>query len=257
MTTTFVAVSLTVASTLTALAAVDLQVVNASGTPGQTAKVRLQVSNAVHLTAGQFNVSVSAAGAPPVALSAVKAGQAATAAGNCDGCTPSGTPDSFFTNATGNPSISAVFLLPSDCEAGFLQNGDCAAGHETGGISGNNQELAQVWVNVPADAPIGTVYNVVLGDQPDFSDAGSTSVPVTVANGTLTVAESTKGDLNGDSGTTISDALIALRNIVGLVTLDSGQQQAADVNCDGNVTISDALLMLRFIVGIITDYPCQ
>lgn len=67
------------------------------------------------------------------------------------------------------------------------------------------------------------------------------------------------GDVNYDSKIDVSDAIMVLRGIVGLYTLDGRQQVAADVsgNDDGIVNVADAILILRRIVGLIDKFPVE
>jgi hypothetical protein len=58
------------------------------------------------------------------------------------------------------------------------------------------------------------------------------------------------GDTNGDGLVTAADALLLLRNLVGLASLSESGLKAADVNGDGFVTAADAALILRAIVGL-------
>ena len=63
------------------------------------------------------------------------------------------------------------------------------------------------------------------------------------------------GDLNGDGTVNVADAIILLRSIVGLVTLDPPQLLAADVNLDGVVNVADAVVILRYVVGLVPGLP--
>lgn len=63
------------------------------------------------------------------------------------------------------------------------------------------------------------------------------------------------GDLNGNSSVDVGDAIILLRNIVGLESLTPRQRLAADVTADGQVNIADAILILRYIVGLVFALP--
>ena len=58
-----------------------------------------------------------------------------------------------------------------------------------------------------------------------------------------------KGDLDGDSEITVSDALRALRMAAGLVDVDPD----ADVDGDGDVTVGDALKILRVAAGLLAE----
>ncbi len=67
--------------------------------------------------------------------------------------------------------------------------------------------------------------------------------------------EYTPGDVNEDGKVDVGDAILVLRSIVGLTSLEENQFYAADVNGDGNVDVSDAILILRYIVGLISEFP--
>ena len=67
--------------------------------------------------------------------------------------------------------------------------------------------------------------------------------------------ECTYGDLNADGDVNVADAILVLRSIVGLVSLEPYQALIADVNGDGNVNVGDAILILRYIVGLIQEFP--
>lgn len=57
------------------------------------------------------------------------------------------------------------------------------------------------------------------------------------------------GDINADGLVTVSDARLALRAVVGKITLTEEQRTAADVNRDGKVTTADVRKTLRAAVG--------
>ncbi len=63
------------------------------------------------------------------------------------------------------------------------------------------------------------------------------------------------GSVNYSDDITVSDALIILRGVVGLVSLTEDQEVIADVSGDGKVDVSDAVLILRFIVRLIQEFP--
>jgi hypothetical protein len=48
----------------------------------------------------------------------------------------------------------------------------------------------------------------------------------------------------------ISDVLLAVKDIIGVATLEGNAKQSADVNNDESVDISDVLLMVKHIIGI-------
>ena len=58
--------------------------------------------------------------------------------------------------------------------------------------------------------------------------------------------------MNGDGQVDSADALMILRNSVGLETFDDTQRFLGDVNEDNdNIDSSDALAVLRYSVGMI------
>jgi hypothetical protein len=71
--------------------------------------------------------------------------------------------------------------------------------------------------------------------------------------------KSTMGDMNGDSGTNIQDALMALQLAVGSMPMDNAYLAQGDVapyvnghsEPDGKIDIADALVILRMAVGLI------
>ncbi|MBS4020834.1 MAG: dockerin type I repeat-containing protein [Dethiobacter sp.] len=58
------------------------------------------------------------------------------------------------------------------------------------------------------------------------------------------------GDVNGDGVVNVGDAILVLRHVVNLITLNETQLAAADVNNDGVVDIADVILILRQIAGL-------
>jgi len=66
------------------------------------------------------------------------------------------------------------------------------------------------------------------------------------------------GDANGDKTVDVGDAILVLRNIVGLETnLQPQQLQAANVSADTAVDVGDAMLILQKIVGLIPKFPVE
>ena len=63
------------------------------------------------------------------------------------------------------------------------------------------------------------------------------------------------GDLNQVAGVDVGDAILLLRYIVDLHSLDQDQRLAADVNLDNHLNVGDAILMLRHIVGLTPSLP--
>ena len=63
------------------------------------------------------------------------------------------------------------------------------------------------------------------------------------------------GDVDSDGRITVSDAILVLRDIVGLQPLPSvDSRQRADVNLDGQIDVGDAITILRHIVGLVDRF---
>lgn len=65
-----------------------------------------------------------------------------------------------------------------------------------------------------------------------------------------------RSDVNGSSEITTTDALLTLRNSLGLSMTGTAWQSSittGDVNCDGNSNSTDALLLLRYSLGLDMD----
>ncbi|NLY43091.1 MAG: PKD domain-containing protein, partial [Clostridiaceae bacterium] len=71
------------------------------------------------------------------------------------------------------------------------------------------------------------------------------------------VADVLYGDVNGDKEITAGDAVLILRNTVGLVQFSDKQKEVADVSGDGEISAGDAILILRYTVGLIDKFPVE
>ena len=60
------------------------------------------------------------------------------------------------------------------------------------------------------------------------------------------------GDLSGDGAIDTTDALIILKQVVGLIELTPEQQKTADVDKNNTVDTNDALMILKKVVGLIS-----
>lgn len=65
------------------------------------------------------------------------------------------------------------------------------------------------------------------------------------------------GDVDDNETVNVADAILVLRHIVGLQTIEGYKWYAADVNADGKVDVGDAILILRYIVGLEDLFPAQ
>ena len=53
----------------------------------------------------------------------------------------------------------------------------------------------------------------------------------------------TLGDVNSDGEITVTDVLILLRNVIGVVEFDARQQYIADMNSDGTISVVDGIII--------------
>lgn len=70
---------------------------------------------------------------------------------------------------------------------------------------------------------------------------------------TATVSASSSlqlGDVDGDGTVSISDALLAMRHAMGVISLPADRFERANIDGDGDVDISDAVSILRLAMGI-------
>ena len=63
-----------------------------------------------------------------------------------------------------------------------------------------------------------------------------------------------KGDVNKDGEITVEDALLILKHVVGLSTLDEETKGLADTDGNGQITTNDALQVLKYAVGLIEQF---
>ncbi len=65
------------------------------------------------------------------------------------------------------------------------------------------------------------------------------------------------GDVDRNGVIDVTDALLVLRNYVGLSELDEEQKVLADVNGENGLNVEDALLILRHYVNLIDVFPVE
>jgi hypothetical protein len=94
---------------------------------------------------------------------------------------------------------------------------------------------------------------LIFGTDPDTPAPTATPSPTPTSTPDQTPGhEVQKGDVNGDDGVDIVDALLVAQYYVGLIT--TIDEDAADVNCDGGIDIVDALLIAQYYVGLISEF---
>ena len=65
------------------------------------------------------------------------------------------------------------------------------------------------------------------------------------------------GDVNNDKKVSMVDAVLIMRNTLGLNELSDDAAVRADVDGDGSVTIKDSINVLRYICGILDTFPVE
>ncbi|MBQ4428328.1 MAG: choice-of-anchor J domain-containing protein [Clostridia bacterium] len=65
------------------------------------------------------------------------------------------------------------------------------------------------------------------------------------------------GDANGDGETTIEDALLIMRYLIGIDEIAEENLEWCDVNGDGSIDLTDALLIMRKVIGTIEAFPVE
>ena len=72
-----------------------------------------------------------------------------------------------------------------------------------------------------------------------------------IANGTPEPPSGLLGDVDGNGTVTVSDAIMALRCAMGIMTLTSEQRARADMDGNGTISVSDAIMILRKAMGLL------
>jgi hypothetical protein len=219
----------------------------------------VKINGASKITVGRFTLAIASPDQASLpAVFSVKGGQAVNDAGGCDLCPDWQASSSLDTNpALDQPApapVTAAFLLESGCANGVSL--PCPAGSETGGVTGNFQEIARVKITLPSDAPANEDYDLTLSDL-EFSDAASQLTDLSSVAGHIHVSAAKPGDANGDGNVNAGDAVVVLRYAVHLGSFNSDQLSRADVNGDGVVNAGDAVILLRRAVHLITQLPVE
>ncbi len=63
------------------------------------------------------------------------------------------------------------------------------------------------------------------------------------------------GDINNDGVVNIQDAVLVMKHVLGIETLDENQKMAADVNGDGAINIRDVYYIMQFSLELIDKLP--
>ena len=112
--------------------------------------------------------------------------------------------------------------------------------------AGAEKELLKVKFAVDENAELGdvpiTFSNISLAT---IVDTLAAEITVSTQDGTVTIAEFQKGDVNGDGNVNIFDLLDLLKVLSGTGTAGG----AVDVNSDGKINIFDLLELLQVLAG--------
>ena len=65
------------------------------------------------------------------------------------------------------------------------------------------------------------------------------------------------GDVNNDKKVSTADAVLIMRNTLGLNNLSADAAVRADVDGDGSVTIKDSIYVLQYMCGILDTFPVE
>lgn len=145
------------------------------------------------------------------------------------------------------PFDDPVKLLPVPAELVIEPTGLTAANNPVDGRfsirhPGSAGEVLTLRINAPGYLPAVRTFTLDELETVDLEDV-------------ILVTEADSGDVDQSGGVDVGDAILVLRQIVGLVNLTPSQWQRADVNLDGTVDVADAILIMRFIVGLVPSLP--
>jgi len=88
-------------------------------------------------------------------------------------------------------------------------------------------------------------------------DSNNNQIPAATKDGSVTVGTVLIGDVNGDGGITIYDAILIMQYVNGWDVPSFFDPVAADVDGDGEITFIDAMLILQYINGKISKFPVE
>lgn len=81
--------------------------------------------------------------------------------------------------------------------------------------------------------------------------------PTLVVTYQMPVVEEVRGDVSGDRQLAENDAVLLLQHLVGLITLDTNQQQRAEVSGNAALSVVDASLILARVAGLRDCFPVE
>ncbi len=154
----------------------------------------------------------------------------------------------FDSNLVSIAGVNSVGTL-SDGSGAILQTNEVSPGRfRMAWLASSSITTGGVLLNLVVDGKAeGTVH--MQFEEVIFSDFQANTIPVIPESRDLSVTNVIPGDVDLDDSVSVTDVVLMLQYIVGIITLTDAQKLAADFNSDGNINITDAVLMLRSIVG--------
>lgn len=164
-----------------------------------------------------------------------------------------------FAGSIGYDANKLQVVSVTNNSAGYITMVDYATAGTikfSGTGSGYSSELAITWkalsngdVNLPITV---TQFTDAAGNPATINGYAATG-----SAGTISIKNDLYyfGDVSGDGGITVIDALMVAQYSAGLRTSGSLELAAGDVNLDGTTNILDALIIARYVSGITTQLP--
>jgi len=227
--------------------AVVLALPQATAAPGGTVTLPLTVKNAADAAGFQFTVGwdVPWVTEPRVEKGALIAGDSGwTLAAGWDGGILAGQygGDGFPLNPPKPGETASVRQMSYHwVEVIVYHMGGQALGRAEG-------ELLKLSFKVAQNAPAGAAEDLRF-TAATVGDANSRALPVTTADGRITVVARKKGDVNGDGQVNVLDVVRTVNIALGRVQPTDEERYAADANGDGVINVLDVVRIVNIALG--------
>jgi sugar lactone lactonase YvrE len=157
----------------------------------------------------------------------------------------------LFIADSGNHRVRGV-----DATTGIVQT---VAGNGTAHTSGDGGPAAQAGAPFPTGVAVDSFGNVLVSTNgaaefvpsnvPTYSDNRVRSVLAIAGPGLAVGGSFLRGDVNGDDVADVQDALLVLRDILG-ITVPEIDRSLADVNGDRRLGLADVRMLLQIALGL-------
>jgi len=191
---------------------------------GGTVTVRVETENVPAPGLGNYAVDVSYDGSVVYAASCLSNPSGVMDSANCDVATDRGS--------------NIIHLTGSRTSTGAT--GTVPLGDVTFNATGSVGSISALNSNIGAAT---------------FQDTSNQDIPMTAQNGSIRI--SVRGDISGDGGVSMVDAMRVAQCVVGIVDCTSAEATMGDVNCSGGMSMVDAMLIAQYVVGLIQSLPCS